>query len=79
MITYYLATNEVDVFHYGELLEGMEISTGQPNLFFYNTEEELITVLESYGQQYQKPDPLETPTYGPLPLSLFIAYPPPFS
>jgi hypothetical protein len=62
MITYYLATNEVDIFHYGELLESMEVATGQPNLFFYDTEEELITVLESYGQQYQKNYPLETPT-----------------
>ena len=51
---YYLATNEVDVFHYGEMEDSMEIVTGQPNLFFYNTKEELITALESYGQQYQE-------------------------
>jgi len=56
---YYLATNEVDIFHYGELQEGMEVSTGQPNLFFYSTKEELIAVLESYEQQYQEPTMIE--------------------
>tara|TARA_R110000868_G_scaffold178807_2_gene418647 strand:- start:150 stop:362 length:213 start_codon:yes stop_codon:yes gene_type:complete len=59
MITYYLATDKVDVFHYGQKLEGMEVSTGQPNLFFYNTKEELITALELYGQQYQEPTMIE--------------------
>ena len=59
MTTYYLATNEMDVFHYGELQEGMEVSTGQPNLFFYDTKEELIVTLESYGQQYQEPTIIE--------------------
>ena len=56
---WYLATNEVDVFHYGQKLEDMEVSTGQPNLFFYDTKEELITTLESYGQQYQEPTMIE--------------------
>lgn len=51
---WYLATNEIDVFHYGTMEEEWEIATGQPNLFFYNTKEELIVVLESYGQQYQE-------------------------
>lgn len=66
MITYYLATNEVDVFHYGQKLEGTEVSTGQPNLFFYDTKEELITVLESYGQQYQEPIIIEDIPVEPL-------------
>jgi hypothetical protein len=56
---YYLATNEIDIFHYGEFQEGMEVTTGQPNLFFYSTKEELIAVLESYGQQYQEPTIIE--------------------
>jgi hypothetical protein len=54
MTTYYLATNEIDVFHYGEMEDGMDIVTGQPILLFYNTKEELIITLESYGQQYQE-------------------------
>jgi hypothetical protein len=65
---YYLATNEVDVFHYGEMEDSMEIVTGQPNLFFYNTKEELIVVLESYGQQHQESTiiediPIEPPIF----------------
>lgn len=51
---WYLATNEVDVFHYGSMEEEWQITTGQPNLFFYNTKEELIVALELYGQQYQE-------------------------
>lgn len=52
---WYLATNEIDIFHYGTMEEEWEITTGQPNLFFYNTKEELIVALELYGQQYQEP------------------------
>jgi len=55
MITYYLATNEVDVFHYGEMEDDMEVVTGQPKLTFYNTKEELISVLVSYGHEYKEP------------------------
>ena len=54
MTKWYLATNEIDVFHYGSMEEEWDIVTGQPKLFFYNTKEELIIVLESYGQQYQE-------------------------
>jgi hypothetical protein len=56
---WYLATNEIDVFHYGSMEEEWEITTGQPILFFYNTKEELIIALELYGQQYQEPDTIE--------------------
>jgi len=56
---YYLATNEVDVFHYGELLEGMEVSTGQPVSLLYNTKEELVTALIGYGQEYQDPQVID--------------------
>jgi hypothetical protein len=59
MITYYLATNEVDVFHYGKMENSMDIVTGQPILLFYNTKEELISALESYEQQYQEPITVE--------------------
>jgi len=52
---WYLATNEIDVFHYGSMEEEWEITTGQPNLFFYNSKEELTAALEAYGQQYQEP------------------------
>ena len=51
---WYLATNEIDIFHYGTIEEEWEITTGQPNLFFYNAKEELIIALELYGQQYQE-------------------------
>ncbi len=55
MIKWYLATNEIDVFHYGSMEEEWQITTGQPTLFFYNTKEELIIALGAYGQQYQEP------------------------
>jgi hypothetical protein len=68
---WYLATNEVDVFHYGTMEEEWEITTGQSNLFFYNTKEELIIALELYGQQYQESIIIEdttenTPTEPPI-------------
>ena len=58
---YYLATNEIDIFHYGSMEEGMEFTTGQPKSFFYNTEKELIDVLALYNQEYQDPNLLLTP------------------
>ena len=71
MITYYLATNEIDVFHYGEIEDGMNVVTGQPILLSYNTKEELIIALEAYGQQYQESIIIEdttenTPTESPI-------------
>jgi hypothetical protein len=52
---YYLATNEVDVFHYGEMEGDMEFITGQPVSFMYDIKEELLAKLEEYGQEYQEP------------------------
>jgi hypothetical protein len=59
MIKWYLATNEIDIFHYGSMEEEWDIVTGQPKLFFYNTKEELIIALELYEQQYQESDIIE--------------------
>lgn len=53
---WYLATNEVDVFHYGELIEGATVTTGQPKLDYFETKENLIAALESYGQKYSEPE-----------------------
>jgi len=53
MTDYYLATNKTTVFHYGKLEEGQEITTGQPFLFYYATEQELIDDLTKYGQEYK--------------------------
>jgi hypothetical protein len=55
---YYLATNEVDVFHYGEMEDISEFTTGQPVSFLYNTKEELVAALTGYGQEYQDPQVL---------------------
>jgi hypothetical protein len=38
---YYLAHNEIDVFHYGKIDGNQEIETGLEFLEFYNTIEEL--------------------------------------
>ena len=47
-----LATDKVDVFHYGEQAEGQTITTGQPFLLFFETEQELIEELGFYGKTY---------------------------
>ena len=70
MIKWYLATNEIDIFHYGSMEEEWEITTGQPNLFFYNTKEELIIALELYEQQYQEPTVVEDTSTNITPLPL---------
>lgn len=62
IMKYYLATNEVDIFHYGELQEGMEFTTGQPVSFLYNTKEELIAKLAEYDHEYQEPQDISTLT-----------------
>lgn len=49
---WYLATNEVDVFHYGELLEGFELTSGQPVILYFDSLSELENELEKYGQEY---------------------------
>jgi len=56
---YYLATNEVDIFHYGEMEDTCEFTTGQPVSFLYNTKEELVTALTGYGHEYQDPQVLD--------------------
>jgi hypothetical protein len=54
-MVYFLAHNKIDVFHYGELLEGQVIETGQPNLEYFNTLQELKDKLVTFGVEYQEP------------------------
>ena len=42
---YYLATNNIDVFHFGFLAAGAVVTTGQPVVNYYDTEQELIDAL----------------------------------
>jgi len=42
---YYLATNEIDIFHFGEIEDESILTTGQPKVFYFNTEQELIDKL----------------------------------
>ena len=49
---YYLATNKVDIFHYGEIQENQEISTGQPFLEYFETKEELRDRMNELGQVF---------------------------
>ena len=58
---YYLATNEVDVFHYGEMADTSVFTTGQPVSFVYDTKAELIAKLTEYGQEYQDPQEINAP------------------
>jgi hypothetical protein len=58
---YYLATNEVDIFHYGEMADESVFTTGQPVSFMYATKAELIAKLAEYGQEYQEPQEVGVP------------------
>jgi hypothetical protein len=58
MKKYYLAHNEVNVFHYGSLVEGQIVTTGQPFLEYFNTEQELIDRLLGLGQEYISNGPI---------------------
>lgn len=42
---YYLATNEIDIFHFGEIEEESILTTGQPKVFYFDTKNELIEEL----------------------------------
>ena len=46
---YFLAHNSIDIFHHGEISQDQVVSTGQPNLEFFDTLEELKTRLMSFG------------------------------
>jgi hypothetical protein len=50
---YYLAHNETDVFHYGEITEEQQITTGQPNLEFFDTLEELKDRLSFFNVEFK--------------------------
>jgi hypothetical protein len=60
---YFLAHNGVDVFHYGELLQGQEITTGQPQLEYFEELDYLKQRLINFGVEYNDgsnlPEPLE--------------------
>jgi hypothetical protein len=56
MIKYYLATDKVEVFHHGSYDDEIqELTTGQPELFLFDSEEELHKVLDEYGVDYSEP------------------------
>jgi len=58
MNNFYLAHNEIDVFHYGSLQEGQTVTTGQPFLEYFETKQELIDRLLVLGQEYIGPGPI---------------------
>lgn len=63
---WYLATNENDVFHYGELSEESIVTTGQPKLVYFETKEDLVLELANYGQTFIDPTVIEL-SEQPLP------------
>ncbi len=46
---YFLAHNSVNIFHYGELHDGQVVSTGQPNLEYFENINDLKVRLNSFG------------------------------
>ena len=67
---YFLAHNEIDVFHYGELKDEQFVETGQPILLFFETEQELIDKLQEYNVEYNTAQELqfdlESPPMGDI-------------
>jgi hypothetical protein len=51
---YYLAHNEIDVFHYGELKDGQVIETGQPYLEFFDNLNDLKIRVNSFGLEFDE-------------------------
>ncbi len=45
---YFLAHNGFNVFHYGQILDGEIVSTGQPYLEYFNDEASLSNRLDSF-------------------------------
>jgi len=39
---WYVASNNIDVYHYGKLPKGSNVITGQPNLQLFNSEMEML-------------------------------------
>jgi len=55
MIKYYLATDKESVFHHGSFDDEIQqLTTGQPELFLFETEEELHSVLDQYGVAWRE-------------------------
>lgn len=58
MNNFYLAHNKVNVFHYGGLREGQVVTTGQPFLEYFDTEQALIDRILELGQEYISTPPI---------------------
>lgn len=52
MNKFYLAHNGVNVFHYSSLQESQIVTTGQPFLEYFETEQQLIDRLLELGQEF---------------------------
>jgi hypothetical protein len=54
---YFLAYNvEIGVFHYGELPDGSKVESGQPNLEFFESLNDLQVKLKKLGQTWVDPN-----------------------
>ena len=51
---YFLAHNEKDVFHYGEMLENQVITTGQPSLEYFDSLDFLKDRLSFFNINYEE-------------------------
>jgi hypothetical protein len=58
MNKFYLAHNLINIFHYGSLSPEQVVTTGQPYLEYYDTEQELINRLLELGQEYISNGPI---------------------
>jgi hypothetical protein len=63
---YYLATNEIDIFHFGEIEEEAVLTTGQPKVFYFNTEVELKNKVNTLAKDSTYYDTIAYPELDPL-------------
>ena len=49
---YFLAHNGINIFHYTRIQQNQFVTTGQPFLEYFNTEEELMARLLELNQEY---------------------------
>jgi hypothetical protein len=58
---YYLAHNEIDIFHYGKLEDNQQIETGMPFLEFYTELDNLLFRLSNLGVEYKEEERITNP------------------
>jgi hypothetical protein len=63
---YYLATNEIDIFHFGEIEDESILTTGQPKVFYFDSEDELKNKVNILSKDFTYYDTIKSQEIDPL-------------